>query len=210
MFVTSARCSCLNVLRLCNRTCLLSRQSKKVAPPAATDKYAKDDHLLGASIASGARIPITITTAITRKKIRKATNTTQPTQNIARSVVRERDSSARNHVSIASAILSLGIATTLMLRDLCSLTPNASLSGVAKRRALCSSLPAQCVTFRHVRCSELLACRFQTPRHQSPHSLSFSGLYPNHGSSTKRPFYRASEADSATLGTTPAAPARPP
>jgi hypothetical protein len=81
---------------------------------------------------------------------------------------------------------------------------------VTKRRAFCSSL-AECVPFRHVRCSDLLACRFlRTPQPQSPHSLSFSGLYSNHGSSTKRLIYRASEADSATLGTTPAAPARPP
>jgi hypothetical protein len=87
---------------------------------------------------------------------------------------------------------------------------NDKLSGVTKRRAFCSSL-AECVPFRHVRCSDLLACRFlRTPQSQSPHSLSFSGLYPNHSSSTKRPIDWASEADSATLGTMPAAPARPP
>jgi hypothetical protein len=81
---------------------------------------------------------------------------------------------------------------------------------VTKRRAFCSSL-AECVPFRHVRCSDLLACRFlRTPQTESPHSLSFSGLYPNRSSSTKRPIYRASEADSATLGTTPAAPSQPP
>jgi hypothetical protein len=79
-----------------------------------------------------------------------------------------------------------------------SLRPNASLSGVAKRRALCSSSSAQCVPFRRVRCSELLACRFQTPRHESPYSLLFSGLYLNHSSSTKRPICRASDANWAT------------
>jgi hypothetical protein len=39
--------------------------------------------------------------------------------------------------------------------------PNARFSGVAKRRALCSSL-AQCVPFRHVRCNRLLDCRATT------------------------------------------------